>query len=655
MYSNESVISTYSFGNLPKIYLCDGGCCCAQKGLIDGNIKCGKENIHSIFVYIEYKNKKILFDTGYDSKYFENKGFNSLFFHAVLPVDEYSIKNFNDLFKDEDIDLVIISHYHPDHICGLRKFIKAKFLAWGRPKSGIFSGFIPSLLPNDFYSRVTFVSEIKNYSNNLNLHKKLLLPCFNIFENDENLTMILLDGHSSVHSGLLIANKIFLIADSTWTRSSYREKKYPLFITNLSQENTRKYYETLEKIRVISLENGFDILPSHCPEITSLFKSRKFMEYNYEKLNNNDDKKIKLVLITGASGFVGRNVSEYLIKKGIKVLGIGRKNIPDNLKTLQNSEKLNDLFSYEILDLENKSLLLNIFEKYKPSHVIHCAGLCKSWGTEDEFYKSNVLITKNLLEISISYKISRFIHISSSSIYVDNYWSGKTDILESDSYSTKNKTNYNKSKLEAEYEVQKILSHHQMETIIIRPRGIYGRDDPLLLPKLIKSSHYLPDFGDVYASLTHVDNLSHALYLSLKMGSGGKIYNICDPKPYNLKKIINHIKLNSDKTKISYLSKIKCNDHYLKLIIFLIVTLLELIYSILLKFGIKNEPPVTRYTLSLLMYNTTLNISNAQENLGYCAIEENGIIKTIELLNIKNNMINLNQDVKTKLLTDDFN
>ena len=58
--------------DLPTLYLCDGGFCCAQHGLIDGDIKFKNQNVHSIFAYIEYKNKKILFDTGYDDKYFEN-------------------------------------------------------------------------------------------------------------------------------------------------------------------------------------------------------------------------------------------------------------------------------------------------------------------------------------------------------------------------------------------------------------------------------------------------------------------------------------------------------------------------------------------------------------------------------------------------------
>jgi hypothetical protein len=50
----------------PRVFLCDGGYSTPPCGMIDGKYKLSKEEIHSMYVYIEHEGKKILFDTGYD-------------------------------------------------------------------------------------------------------------------------------------------------------------------------------------------------------------------------------------------------------------------------------------------------------------------------------------------------------------------------------------------------------------------------------------------------------------------------------------------------------------------------------------------------------------------------------------------------------------
>ena len=582
-----------------------------------------------------------------------------------LPVEKTSIVKFDDLFTPEQIDMVIISHYHPDHICGLKKFVNAEFIAWDLPKKGLFTGFIPSLLPNDFYQKVKIVC---TQNNNVYMHNKLNLPTFNIFNDDDNLAMILLKGHSNCHCGLLIANKIFMISDAVWTRSSYRELKYPSYITNLVQENVTEYYQTIKQLHQIDTSGQYDILPSHCPEITSFLNKKKYIQYTYIKpsiqqsiKNTNILTNVFTILITGVTGFVGKNLVKYLLKmhsnnqicSNLKIIGCGRSSIaPDELLSYKFAKQ--NIFSYYSFDLKDQMKTKNLVNSIKPTCVIHCAAHCKEWDEWKNYYDINVLATKNLLNCCLENSVKKFIFVSSSSVYTNNYdlfnnlFNNSLDNLnETHMLTNKYKSYYALSKLMAEHEVRKILPNNQMETIILRPRGIYGKDDKLLLPKLLKSLNYIPNFGNVYASLTHVDNICHAIFLGIINDKARGIYNISDDKVYNITNLIANLKNikkipNEDSKLIDdkYMNQIEVNSNnltnnkidnkhihiiLLKFAMFLIALIVEIFFYILLFFNIKYDPIMTRYTLSLISNNYILNIDKAKKELNYHPISDKSL------------------------------
>jgi len=68
-------------------------------------------------------------------------------------------------------------------------------------------------------------------------------------------------------------------------------------------------------------------------------------------------------LVTGGSGFIGTNYVDYALEKGLEVLNIDTK--PPS-KALHGSYYLNcDIMDYEKLE--------NIFQDFKPTHVVHLA------------------------------------------------------------------------------------------------------------------------------------------------------------------------------------------------------------------------------------------------------------------------------------------
>jgi dTDP-4-dehydrorhamnose 3,5-epimerase len=493
-------------------------------------------------------------------------------------------------YKDDEIDLVIISHYHPDHVARLKYFTKAKFLAWGPPTAGLFTGFNAGLMPENFYSRATFVelSEVNEWGK----HE---------YKINDKMSLVKLDGHSNVHCGLLIDNKIFFIADAVWTRATYRENAYPSFLTKVVQESNEEYYNTIETLKKLHMNYGYDIIPSHCPEIIEKMRGKGFIELKY---NNKIKNTSSIVLVTGASGFLGKNVVEYLASNGFVVVGCGRKPM---IFTRDN-------IFYEEFDIRDKDSIDRVMEKYKPTFVVHCAALCKAWGEWSEFFQSNVVGTKNMLDSSIDGGVKRFIHISSPSVYLNNNFRGCKDLKENYNVSETAQSNYNKSKTLAEYEVMKILPNSEMETIILRPRGIYGRGDTTLLPQLKERISRIPYLGSNMISLTYVDNVSHSIMLALTKGKSGSIYNITDQQAYDVQMIIEKIR-KQFKIEESYINKIRLNHWIPKYMLSKVSSVVEYVSG-----KISREPFFTPYTLSLLAYDCTLSDEKAQKELEYYPI-----------------------------------
>jgi thioester reductase-like protein len=119
-----------------------------------------------------------------------------------------------------------------------------------------------------------------------------------------------------------------------------------------------------------------------------------------------------MILITGATGFVGGRMLEKFIQTfdNQQVVGTGR-----------NSEVIAKWQSKGIAiesgDLSDADFTTSLFEKYAFKTVIHVAAKSSPWGTYDSFYQSNVVATRNLLEAASAKNVERLIYISTPSIY----------------------------------------------------------------------------------------------------------------------------------------------------------------------------------------------------------------------------------------------
>ncbi|MCS7199984.1 MAG: GDP-mannose 4,6-dehydratase [Caldimicrobium sp.] len=128
-------------------------------------------------------------------------------------------------------------------------------------------------------------------------------------------------------------------------------------------------------------------------------------------------------LVTGAAGFIGWKVSEFLLKEGHSVLGIDELNSAYDvqlkewrLKTLKTYSN----FVFYRLNLVDWEGLRDLFEKYSIKAVIHLAaraGVRQSLEDPWVYIDSNITATLNLLELMKKYHINKMVLASTSSVY----------------------------------------------------------------------------------------------------------------------------------------------------------------------------------------------------------------------------------------------
>lgn len=290
------------------------------------------------------------------------------------------------------------------------------------------------------------------------------------------------------------------------------------------------------------------------------------------------------IAVTGATGFVGGFVAEYLKARGYKVYKFGRKN-------------KKDIIHWDIsIGMYSNTLPIDI--------VIHCAADVSDWSSYKKSYSVNVHGTKNVLASFPSATL--FIYISSASVY-SPYCTQKT-ITEATCVGGKGLNNYGITKLLGESEVER---SEYLSKVILRPHIIYGPGDTTIAPRIRKAIKHnffiVPGDGKNHISFTHVENLSHAILQSITYRKNGvSIYNIADGvSPRFYEALLAFKKLNKLNFKILFISR-KFS--------FILGAFLECIYKL---FKSNVPPPITPYIVHQLTHDYILDITKAKKEIRY--------------------------------------
>ena len=302
------------------------------------------------------------------------------------------------------------------------------------------------------------------------------------------------------------------------------------------------------------------------------------------------------IFITGASGFVGGAIAKKLKEKH-EVFAMARSsNAVRKIKAVSVTPIMTSLNNVKTSDIDGIDL------------IIHAAAYVEAWGTRKQYWDINVEGTKQLVEVAKKVGVKKFIHISSEATLF--YGQPMNDIDESYPYPKKTPYLYSETKAAAEKIVIKANQKGTLETIVIRPRMIWGPGDQTLLPELTKlidkGSFMWINHGKAVTSTVHIDNLVHGISLAIKKGKGGEIYFITDDEIITFKEFLTKLlatqNINPPAKSIS--GKI---SGFMALVF-------EKIWRI---FHVKGEPPITRFAADIMTVNCTINIEKAKRELQY--------------------------------------
>ena len=132
------------------------------------------------------------------------------------------------------------------------------------------------------------------------------------------------------------------------------------------------------------------------------------------------------ILVTGCAGFIGFHLSVLLLKKNVKVIGIDNINDYYDIKLKKNRIKIlknYKNFTFYKFDLINKKKLNSVVLKNNIKTIIHLAaqaGVRYSIKNPNSYFKNNLEIFFNILEISKQNKIKHLLFASTSSVYGEN-------------------------------------------------------------------------------------------------------------------------------------------------------------------------------------------------------------------------------------------
>jgi nucleoside-diphosphate-sugar epimerase len=301
-------------------------------------------------------------------------------------------------------------------------------------------------------------------------------------------------------------------------------------------------------------------------------------------------------LVTGASGFIGGRLAERLaIEEGVRVRAMVR-----NPKKAERLRKLPvEIVQADLLDLPSLRKAINGCDL-----VFHCAALVRETGDRDEFYRTNVQGTENILKVSSDTGVKRFIHFSSVAVYGMNPPDGSD---ETTPYQPCGNL-YCDTKIASEKAVWTVHQETGLPVVVIRSTNVYGPYSnawTVRPTKLINSGQMiLINGGNGICNYVYIDNLLDATLVATKRDQSiGQVYLITDGIAVMWKEFFGYYARMAGKPSI------KSVPQWLAKVI-------SLGMEISSKFSGK-PPRITREAVRYLTRQARFSIEKARRELGY--------------------------------------
>lgn len=293
------------------------------------------------------------------------------------------------------------------------------------------------------------------------------------------------------------------------------------------------------------------------------------------------------LLVTGASGFVGRKLIERAgFAGGWETFGIGRRALANP--------------NYASIDL---SRAFDV--RFDPEVVVHAAARSSPWGSRREFLRHNVEGTRRVIDFCERRGRPKLVYISSSSVFYRN--EHQFDLKEASPIGPAFVNTYAETKFLGE----QLVRAYTGPWAILRPRAVFGPGDTVLFPRILAAARagrlpqFVTDGPPARGDLIYIDSLSDYLLRAARDPAITGDFNLTNAEPVAIMELL-----------LEIFRELGIPPPSRRLPVGRALALaggLEAVYRVLPFLG---EPPITRFGVGVFAYSKTFDVKKTLSAFG---------------------------------------
>jgi nucleoside-diphosphate-sugar epimerase len=302
--------------------------------------------------------------------------------------------------------------------------------------------------------------------------------------------------------------------------------------------------------------------------------------------------------VTGGSGFIGGRLIERLRHDSYDVRALARSDAASaRVKELGAEPVRGELADAAAMQAGADGCEL----------AFHAAATLGDFGRREDFERGNVTGTANALRACREAGVRRFVHVGTEAALMAGQPLVQVD--ETAPLRPDSPVLYSATKARAE---QLVLAADGdgFETVVVRPRFVWGKGDTTLLPRLVEMANsgrlVWVGGGRQQTSITHVDNTVEGLMLGATRGLRGNAYFVTDGEPVVFREFVSELLRTQGVTPPTRSVPVP--------VAAALASAAEAAWRLL---PLRGQPPLTRFAYWASTQECTIRIDKAREQLSY--------------------------------------